>query len=146
MPVLAGIPWLVPLLTAVSAAGTLAATGYQLAQGSPGSGAEANAVKQQQDLQKQQEAQMAAQRKVAFLAAQPNVQAQTGGSLTGNAFNVQSATEAGLPSNLDSIAKYLGANDSGGGSAPISGGTTTPNSGQQTPGDLSQLSDLLKAA
>jgi hypothetical protein len=44
----------------------------------------------------------------------------------GNALNTQTATQAGVPTDLNSIAQYLKTGSSG--SSPISGGTTTPNS------------------
>lgn len=149
MPPLAA---LAPILTAVAAAGTLAATGYELAN-QPGSSSASDAA-QVAAQQKQQQAAMTAQQKTAFLAAQPNVQASTGGSLTSNAFNTAAATQAGVPSDLNSIAKYLGLTppgSSGGGGSPtanVSGGiTTTPGqpSGAQSY-DLQQLSDLLRQA
>jgi|SRR5215469_11290244 len=145
MPFLAAIA---PILTAVAAAGTLAATGYELAN-QPGSGgvnkAEAAAVAAQQ---REQKAQQSAQQKAAFLASQPDVQARTGGGLTPAGFNREAATQAGVPFDLNSIAKYLGL---GGTSSPtsanVSGGiTSTPGAGNQQPNDLQSLSDLLKAA
>lgn len=144
MPALAAIPWLVPLITGISAAGTLADTGYQLAQGSGSSSTPTTGT----STAAAQAAQQAAAQKTAFLAAQPNVQANTSGSLTPTGFNTATATQAGVPSDLNSIAQYLG--QGGGGSAPsapISGGTTAAN-GQQSGGggDLQSLSDLLKAA
>lgn len=145
MPFLAGIA---PILTAIAAAGTLAATGYELANqpGSSGSSSAASAVQAQQEAQ--QKAQQQAQQKAAFLAAQPNVQAQTGGGLTGTAFNTAAATQAGIPSDLNSIARYLGlASTPNQTSANVSGGiTTTPGAPnpQTSPTDLQSLSDLLK--
>ena len=145
MPFLAG---LAPILTAVAAAGTLAATGYELAN-QPGSSSTSDAaqVKAQQD---QAKAQQTAQQKVAFLAAQPNVQAQTGGSLSSLALNSAAATQAGIPSDLNSLAKYLGQTTGSNpavASAPVSGGVGSPYTNNQgQPYDLQTLSDLLKAA
>jgi hypothetical protein len=135
MPALAAIPWLVPLLTIGTAAGTLATTGYELAQGS-GGGQQAEQAEIQQQ-QQQQQAQQQAQQKAALLAAIPNAQSQTSGSLAGSALTSQAATNAGVPSNLTSLAQLLGQGGN------ISGGTTTP--GQQQQPSLQQLSDLLAA-
>lgn len=144
MPAVAAIPWLIPLITGLTAAGTLAETGYTLAQGSGGS----SATSQEAAQQKAAAAQQAAQQKAAFLAAQPNVQANTGGSLASTAFNTAAATQAGVPSDLNSIADYLGKGGGGGGtsSAPISGGiTSTNNQSQSNGGDLDSLSNLLRS-
>ena len=148
MPFLAAIA---PILTAVAAAGTLAATGYELANqpsSSGGSSAAGTSATQAQELA-QQKAQQLAQQKAAFVAAQPNVQASTGGGLTGTAFNTAAATQAGVPSDLNSIAKYLGMGTTGSSpaNANVSGGVTvTPGAtnSQQSPYDLQSLSDLLK--
>jgi hypothetical protein len=134
MASLAAIPWLIPLLTIGSTAGTLAATGYELSQGGGGgsSSAEQAEITQQQQ---QQQAQQQAQQKAALLAAIPNAQSQTSGSLAGNALTSQAATNAGVPSNLTSLAQLLGQGGN------ISGGTTTPGAPNQQ--NLQQLSDLL---
>jgi hypothetical protein len=145
MPALLAIPWLVPLITGIGAATSLGTTAYQLSQG--GGGSSSN-NQQQEALQKQQQTQQAAAQKAQQLAAvraqQGNTQASTGGSLTPNAFLATSAKNAGAPSDLNSIMQYLGG--SGASSAPLSGGTTTPNSNQPQDNNLQQLSDLLKAA
>jgi hypothetical protein len=150
MPALIAIPWLVPLITGIAAAGTLATTGYELANqpSSSGSSATGTAATQAQ-AQAQAQAQLTAQQKAAFVAAQPNVQASTGGGLTGTAFNTAAATQAGVPSDLNSIAKYLGMGTTGSSpaNANVSGGVTvTPGAtnSQQSPYDLQSLSDLLK--
>lgn len=141
MPALLAVPWLVPLLTGVSAAAGLGTTAYQLTQGggSSSSSQQQTAAKTAQ----QQAAAQKAQQQAAILSQQGNTQAQTGGSLTPTAFLTQSAKNAGVPSDLNSIMQSLGG---GGSNAPISGGTTTPNSDQQGGNNLQQLSDLLKAA
>jgi hypothetical protein len=152
MPALLAIPWLVPLITGVAAAGSLAATGYTLANEPSSSSSSSSATAAEAQAKQQAAAQSAAQ-KTAFLAAQPNVQAQTGGSLTSTGFNTASATQAGVPSDLNSIAQYLGLSTGTGSAtaAPVSGGiTTTPGANnQQTqsqPLDLDALSTLLRQA
>lgn len=144
MPALLAVPWLVPLLTGVGAATSLGTTAYQLSQGGGGS----SSSQQQQQLAAQQKAQAAAQKaqqQAAVIAQQGNTQASTGGSLTPTSFLTTSAKNAGAPSDLNSIMQYL-AGKGGSPDAPISGGTTTPNSNQPQDGNLQQLSDLLKAA
>ena len=145
------MPWFIPLITGLAAAGSLAATGYTLANEPSSSSASDSAAAAAQA--KQQAAAQTAAQKTAFLAAQPNVQAQTGGSLTSTGFNTASATQAGVPSDLNSIAQYLGLSTgtTGSASAPLSGGvTTTPGANnQQTqsqPLDLDALSTLLRQA
>jgi len=142
MPFLAG---LAPLLTAVAAAGSLAATGYELAN-QPSSATDAKQVQAQTAAEK---AALQQQQKTAFLAAQPGIQSQTSGSLTPTAFNALTATTAGVPSDLNSLLRFLGTGaGTGTGSAPVSGGLTgtTGQTGQPTSTDLQTLSDLLKAA
>lgn len=149
MPFLAGIA---PILSAIAAAGTLAATGYELANqpGSSSSTSTTGLTAAQQAQQAQQTAATQAQQKAAFVAAQPNVQAATGGGLTGTAFNTATAQAAGVPSDLNSIARYLGLSSGGGAqtNANVSGGiTSTPGadtSSSGSPYDLQSLSDLLK--
>lgn len=147
MPAIAAIPWLIPLITGIGAATTLGTTAYELSQGS--GGGSSNSLAQAQAQLKQQQAQQTAQQKSAFLASQGNVQERTGGSLTPSGFNTETAIQAGLPSDLNSLLKYLGQGTGGGTtSSSISGGVTTPN-GTTTPGggqDLEGLSNLLKAA
>ena len=145
MPFLAG---LAPIFTAIAAAGSLAATGYELAN-QPSSSSTTSSTTAAQTAA--QQAQTAAQQKAAFLAAQPNVQAQTGGALSSLGLNTATATAAGVPSDLNSIAKYLGLSSgtSSGSSSSVSGGTTptTVTPGQQAnPLDLETLSDLLSKA
>lgn len=151
MPFLAGIipilTEIAPALTAVAAAGTLAATGYELAN-QPGGGPPTGQTQVQNQQLAQLQAQQNAQQKAAFVAAQPNVQAATGGGLTGTALNTATAQSAGVPSDLNSILKYLGqgtANQPT--SANVSGGITqTPGTqnAQTSPYDLQSLTDLLQ--
>jgi hypothetical protein len=143
MPALLAVPWLVPLLTGVGAATSLGTTAYQLSQGGGSSGPSAAQLQQQQAQQAQQTAAQKAQQQAAVLAQQGNTQASTGGSLTPESFLTTSAKNAGTPSDLNSIMQFLGG---GGSNAPISGGTTTPNSSQPQDNNLQTLSDLLKAA
>lgn len=143
MPALLAAPWLVPLLTGVSAAAGLGTTAYNLVNrpSSSSSGpSAADAAKQAAALKAQQASAIAAQ--------SGNTQQATGGSLTPASFTQTSAKAAGVPSDLNSIMQYL-AGSGGTGSAPVSGGITTPNSGSQQPQNapgLQNLSDLLKAA
>ena len=135
------VPWLVPLLSGVSAAAGLGTTAYSLAN-QPST---PKAPTSTGPTPAQQASALKAQQQAAVLAQQGNTQAQTGGSLTPESFLTTSAKNAGAPSDLNSIMQYLG----GGGSssnAPISGGTTTPNSNQPQDNNLQSLSDLLKAA
>jgi hypothetical protein len=147
MPFLAGIA---PILSAVAAAGTLAATGYELANQPSSSSSATTSTALTSAQQAQQTAAQQAAQKAAFVAAQPNVQAQTGGGLTGTAFNTATATQAGVPSDLNSIARYLGLSTGGGPTnANVSGGITStpgasPDSSSGSSYDLQTLSDLLK--
>lgn len=140
MPALLAVPWLVPLLTGVSAAAGLGTTAYQLLN-QPGSSSSPG------NLASQQAAQNAANQKAAqaaVIAQQGNTQQATGGSLTPTAFMTTSAKAAGAPSDLNSIMQYLGGNSSAS-NVPVSGGTTTPNSsGPPDSNNLQQLSDLLR--
>lgn len=143
MPALLAVPWLVPALTAASAAAGLGTTAYNLVSNSGSSSSSAEKLAQQQAAQ--QAAAQKAQQQAAVIAQQGNTQASIGGSLTPQSFLTTSAKNAGVPSDLNSIMQYLAAGNSS--NAPISGGTTTPNSNTSgDPNSLQQLSDLLKAA
>jgi len=137
MPALLAVPWLVPLLSGIGAATSLGTTAYTLAN-QPGTPKTTTTGPTAAQTAAQQ-----AQQKAALLAQSGNTQSQTGGSLTPTGFATSSANAAGVPSDLNSIMQSLGG--SGSSSAPISGGTTTPNSSPTgDPNNLQNLSDLLK--
>jgi hypothetical protein len=140
MPALLAIPWLIPLISGIGAAASLGTTAYEMAN-KPSTPSTSSTTT---DAAAQKSA-LAAQQKAAMLAQGGNTQSQTGGSLTPAAFSMTSAKNAGVPSDLNSIMQSLGG--SGGGSAPanLSGGTTTPGAeNTPQPGNLQNLSDLLK--
>lgn len=124
------------IIAGITAAISAAGTGYEMATSGNAEDAQKKALAAQQQASAQAEA---TQRKEAFTAANPNAQAATGGSLTGQAGQSFADVLAGLP-NYYSPNSGAGGASAGGASA---GGTPTGATNAQSPMSYQSLLSTL---